>query len=418
MSLNGMMRTGVSGMAGQASRLATVADNIANANTTGYKRVGNAFFSQVVDSDTGVYVPGSLGNHVYNEISRQGPIRGTTSPTDLAISGSGFFVIQSEGGDTYLTRAGSYNIDSEGYLTDSSDRYLMGYDLTNGTTGSVANGFGGLSQINVGSQKLEAIPTTSGSLVPNLDSRSSIVAAANLPTANAATAEFSGKSSLVVYDSLGGEQLVDVYFAKTSTTDWEVSVYNAADAASGGGFPYSSAALTSQTLAFDLTTGEIVGGGAPSLSFTVPNGVAMTVDMEGISQLASTYSVNAETNGSAPSSVERVEIDDDGIVYGVFANGYSQPLFQVALATVPSPDNLRKVAGTAFSVSLDSGDVQVGRANIAGLGGIQSGALEESNVDMATELTIMIESQRSYTANSKVFQTGAQLMEVLVNLSR
>jgi len=224
---------------------------------------------------------------------------------------------------------------------------------------------------------------------------------------------------LVVYDNLGSEKLVDMYFTKTSATDWEVTVFDTADAASGGGFPYASGPLTSQTLTFDLTTGYISGGGPVSVAFTVPDGQPMTLDMTGISQLGASYTIiEAETDGSAPATIDRIEIDTDGTVYGIFENGYSQPLYQLALADVPSPDNLRKTGGNAYSISIESGDVLVGLANSSGYGKILSGALEESNVDMATELTIMIESQRSYTANSKVFQTGSELMEVLVNLAR
>lgn len=419
MSLNGMMRTSVSGMTGQASRLSTVADNIANANTNGYKRVANQFYSQVIDSGAGVYESGAVTNNIRNEISRQGPIRGSSSPTDLAIQGEGFFVLQTENGEHLLTRAGAYNVDSEGYLSNSQGRYLMGYDISDSGVVPVANGFGGLSRINVGSQELQAVPTTSGTFVPNLPDSAAIVAGADLPSANAATAAPTSKSSLIVYDNLGNERQVDVYYTKSSATTWEVAVFNTADAATGGGFPYANPALASQTLTFDLTNGYIAGGGPVSMTFTVPSGQPMTLDMTGISQLADDYTIiEAQTNGSAPASVERVEIDSDGIVYGIFENGYSQPLYQLAMATVPAPDNLKKLPGTAYSASIDSGDVMVGLANSAGFGEIQSGALEESNVDMATELTIMIESQRSYTANSKVFQTGSELMEVLVNLAR
>ena len=421
MSLNGMMRTSVSGMSGQASRLSTVADNIANANTNGYKRVTNEFYSQVIDAGTGVYESGSVSNNIRNEISRQGPIRGSTNPTDLAIEGNGFFVLQTENGDNYLTRAGAYNVNGEGYLVNGSGQYLMGYDIAATGAAPVANGYGGLVRIDVGSQALQANPSTEGVFVPNLADDATAVVAGNLPSANAATAEYTSRSSLILYDNLGNERQVDMYFTKTATPgEWEVAVYNTADAdATSGNFPYGSGALTTQTLAFDLATGYISGGGAVNVSFTVPSGQTMNIDMTGISQLAKEYTViEAQMDGSGPASVDRVEIDSDGIIYGIYENGYSTPLFQLALATVPAPDNLKRLPGTNFSATIDSGDVLVGVANASGFGAIHSGALEESNVDMAAELTIMIESQRSYTANSKVFQTGSELMEVLVNLAR
>lgn len=420
MSLNGMMRTSVSGMNGQASRLSTVADNIANANTNGYKRVTNEFYAQVIDAGTGVYESGSISNNIRNEISRQGPIRGSTNPTDLAIEGSGFFVLETETGENYLTRAGAYNVNGEGFLVNGNDQYLMGYDIAATGAAPVANGYGGLVRIDVGSQALQANPSSQGTFVPNLEESAAIVVPANLPSANAGTAEYSSRSSLILFDNLGNERQVDMYFTKTGAGAWEVAVYNTADAdVTSGNFPYTSGALTTQALTFDLSTGYIAGGGPVSIGFTVPSGGAMTIDMTGISQLAEQYTiVTAQMDGSAPASVDRVEIDSEGVIHGIYENGYSSPLFQLALATVPAPDNLKRLPGTNFSATIGSGDVLVGVANSAGFGSVHSGALEESNVDMAAELTIMIESQRSYTANSKVFQTGSELMEVLVNLAR
>ena len=111
-----------------------------------------------------------------------------------------------------------------------------------------------------------------------------------------------------------------------------------------------------------------------------------------------------------------MEINTDGKIFGIFQNGNAVPIFQLALAKVPSVDSLRSISGNNFGVTVDSGDVLVGLAESDGYGSILSGALEESNVDLATELTIMIEAQRSYTANSRVFQTGSDLMDVLTNL--
>ena len=149
----------------------------------------------------------------------------------------------------------------------------------------------------------------------------------------------------------------------------------------------------------------------------MPGGEAVSIDMTGISQLGTDYTViAAQSNGSSPAAVERVEIASDGTVYGIYQNGNTVPVYRLALATVPSPDSLRPLSGNTFSITIDSGDVLVGVPETDGTGTIVSGALEESNVDLATELTIMIESQRSYTANSRVFQTGSDLMDVLINI--
>ncbi|MEM7069747.1 MAG: flagellar hook protein FlgE [Pseudomonadota bacterium] len=416
MSLFGMMRTSVSGLAAQAGRLAAVSDNVANTGTIGYKRSSVEFHTQVLDANTGSYSSGSVSTVTRSEIGRQGAIRASTSPTDLAISGNGFFVVQDGAGDFFLTRAGSFLVDSTGNLINSAGNKLMGYDRTNNSAPLIANGFGGLAEINVGVLELTAEPTTSADLLTNLPSNATVTPAGSLPSDNVAGSLHSGKTSLLVYDSLGNERTVDVYFAKTAANTWEAAVYDAGGATNGG-FPYASAALTTATLNFDPTNGYVVGGGPTNLGFTVPGGEAVNLNMTGISQLGADYQVTAaQTNGSPPASVERVEVGNDGTVFGIYQNGNAVPIYQLALAKIPSPDNLHPLPGNAYSVTIESGDVLVGTAETDGFGRIEAGALEESNVDLATELTIMIESQRSYTANSRVFQTGSDLMDVLINL--
>ena len=418
MSLFGMMRTSVSGMNAQAGRLSTVADNIANAGTIGYKRNTLQFSTQVLDANTGSYNSGSVETTTRSEIARQGALRATTSSTDLAISGTGFFIVEDPSGTNFLTRAGSFVVDGTGGLINSAGNYLLGYDLSATGGAPVANGFGGLSRVNVGLLELQAEATTEAVLLPNLPANDPIIAAGSLPSDNVATSDFAGKTSLLVYDSLGNERLTDVYFAKTAANTWEATVYDTAGATAGG-FPYASGPLAQTTLTFDPLTGLEAGGASTSLPFTLPTGESIQLNLEGISQLGADYTVvKAETDGSAPASVERVEIGGDGTIFGIFQNGNAVPIYQLALAKVTSPDNLRQLPGNSYAVTIDSGDVLVGLAESSGYGNVASGALEESNVDMATELTIMIESQRTYSANSKVFQTGSELMDVLINLQR
>ncbi len=141
--------------------------------------------------------------------------------------------------------------------------------------------------------------------------------------------------------------------------------------------------------------------------------------MSNTTQLAAAYTPQTATaNGNAPSAVDRLEISKDGIATAVYADGSRVDAFKIPLATVASPDNLTAISGNVFATNKDSGDLQLGTANSGSLGQVISGALEKPTVDLASELTTMVEAQRSYTANSKVFQTGAQLLDVLVNLVR
>ena len=419
MSLSGMMRTGVSGMNAQANRLSSVADNIANSNTTGYKRSSTEFSSLVIPSTGGNYASGAVTTTVRNAVSQQGDLRFTTSSNDLAINGNGFFIVQDADGQTFMTRAGAFTPDDEGRLVNAAGFQLMGYSYENGIPSANANGFGGLEAVNVTSSETTAAPSRLGTFSANLPANADIVPAADRPSQNAATAEFSAKSSLLAYDNLGREVLLDVYSTKTANNTWEVTIYNQADAAPNTSFPYTGPALATQTLSFDGTTGQLTTASAKDITVAIPGGQSLVIDLAKMTQLGQDYTVGtAIIDGSAPNTLDTVEIADDGTVFAQFGDGSIKELYRIPLASVLSPDQLNVLPGNVFSESTLSGSVQVGFPGEGAYGAIVSGALESSNVDVAEELTAMIESQRSYTANSKVFQTGADLMDVLVNLKR
>jgi flagellar hook protein FlgE len=419
MGLYGMMRTSVSGMAAQANRLSTVADNIANSSTTGYKRASTEFSSLVLESGGSAYESGSVETRVRIGISEQGTFKFTTSVTDLAVKGAGFFLVGNDNGQTYLTRAGSFVKDGNGDLVNAAGYRLMGYSLAPGAPTPVANGTAGLAVVNIGALALQSDPSTEGNLFVNLPSNAAIET--DLPSGNGATAVYTAKTSLVTYDNLGNEVTLDVYMTKTADNEWEVAVYNQADAdPTSQGFPYANGQLNAPTtLVFDATTGQLDASSPTSLDIAIPNGGTVALDMSQSSQLATDYTLlDAAVNGNPPSEVERVEIDNDGTLYAVFENGSRLATYRIPLANVASPDNLQPLAGNVFAPSVDSGDVQVGFAGEGGFGTMVSSALEQSTVDLASELTAMIESERNYTANSKVFQTGSELMDVVVNLKR
>jgi flagellar hook protein FlgE len=358
-----------------------------------------------------------VGTEIRYHIGQQGALTFSTSATDLAINGNGFFIVSDAADRNFLTRAGSFVKQGDGNLVNAAGFKLMGYQVAGAAAAVVANGAGGLAPVNIGNFSLQATPSTSGYLNVNLPSNAPVVAAANLPAANAATAEFSGKTSLVTYDLLGNEVTLDIYSAKSASGTWQISAFNQANAASGGGFPYSSGGFLGSTSITFNSTGQLTA--ATALTFTIPGGSAFTLDLTQSSQLADDYAVlGTNVNGNAPGAVDSVEVDDDGLLYAIYDNGQRQAIYRIPLANVPSPDHLRPVAGNVYDLGAESGDMLIGFAGEGGLGKMEAGALEQSNVDLANELTEMIESQREYTANSKVFQTGADLMEVLVNLKR
>ncbi len=419
MSLFGMMRTSASGMSAQADRLGAVSDNIANATTNGYKRGSLEFSTLVLNSGIQTYESGSVEPHIRRAIREQGAFSYTKSVTDLAIKGEGFFVVSDSSGQTYLTRAGSFVKNGEGNLVNAGGFTLMGYSLEAGAPGVVANGTAGVVPVNIGTLSLQAKASSSGSFVTNLPSNAAAIAAADLPSTNSATSQFTAKTSLTTYDNLGNTVTLDVYSSKTATGQWQTTVYDQAAAATTGGFPYSSGPLASTNLVFDPSNGQLASSSPSSIATPVPNGSTLNLDLSRTSQLAAEYTVlEAGVNGNAASAVDHVEIGDDGTLFAVYESGARAETYRLPLADVASPDNLLSLSGNVFQPTQDSGDIMLGFAGTDGFGSMVSGALEKSAVDLATELTIMIEAEKNYTANSKVFQTGADLMDVLVNLKR
>lgn len=418
MSLYGMMRTGVSGMAAQSNKLSTIGDNIANSGTAGYKRASAEFSTLLLQSGPGEYNSGAVNTAVRHSISQQGALNYSTSATDLAIQGNGFFLVSDPNGTSYLSRAGSFTVDAaSGNLVNTAGFTLMGYDITGGDPNVVLNGAGGLQPVRIADVRLAANPSRDGAFAANLPSADEVVTG-NTPATNAADASFSQKSSLVTFDNLGGEVTLDIYLTKTSDSPiaWEMTAFDRADAAVGGGFPYANAALTTQTLDFDAL-GNLTS--TASMVLDVPGGQTLTLNLAGMTQLADRYTpLTATVDGNAPSSVSSVTIDKDGVVSAVDLNGRKSALYKIPLAFVTSPDNLDPKAGNVFETTRESGGLQIGFANEGGLGTMVSGATERSNVDMASELTEMISAQRDYTANSKVFQTGSELLDVLMSLKR
>jgi len=402
MSLYGTMRTGVSGMNAQSNRLSTVADNIANSSTVGYKKASVQFSSMILPTTNGAYNSGGVETDVRYSISSQGTFSYTTSETDLAINGDGFFIVKGDDGTPYMTRAGSFVLQDDGTLKNTAGYTLQGYEYDSTADPTiVVNGFDGLEDVDLSGSGISAVASTTGTLNVNLP--------------NGAEDGFVQTTSLKVFDSQGSSRLIEFTYTKVTDNEWSVE-------ATGPGVP---AAVLGVTSLFFTTDGQLDTALSPTpltlQTFDIDGAVVpdITLEIGDTTQLASAFSVEeGKVNGNAASKVKGYEIDDKGVVSIAYENGDLVPKFRVALASVQSPDNLNPVAGNMYTQSNDSGVVILGYAGSSGFGTILSGALEDSNVDVAEELTAMIESQRNYTANSKVFQTGSELMEVLVNLKR
>ena len=429
MSLTGTMNTAVSGMNAQSSRLSSISDNIANSDTIGYKRSKVSFSSFLLPSTGGSYESGSVESILGRDVSVQGELTSSTTSSNIAISGEGFFVVQSMQGQEFLTRAGDFEMDSNGDLVNSAGFALLGYSYAKGVPANQINGLSGLDRINLRDELPRSAPTKNIGFSSTLDVRKPLIDATDLPRTNTSTAKYDHKTSVTAYDSLGREVRYDVYFSKKKEAaagppavemEWDVSIFRA-DKATNGGFPYTGVP-TNNSATFTFDSQGSVTSAAPSISITD----SVTVPAQTIKFDFSKLKVQAaeftptenNVDGHASSWVTKASIDKDGIVYAVYSGGTRDPRFRIPLANVQSPDHLEALSGNVFLPTRESGTTFTGFPGEGIFGTTLSGKLEKSNSDLASELTDMIQAQRNYTANSKAFQTGSELMDVLISLKR
>ncbi len=408
MSIFGTMKTAVSGMNAQANRLGTVGDNIANSNTTGYKKVSTAFSSFVLPSTGGSYNSGGVQSTTIKSISQQGALVSTSSITDLAISGQGFFFVEDASGARYYTRDGSFGIQQ----TDANQSTLInsaGFTLLAAPDRESAGDPGMYQPIIVEADKLTKASSTAATASANFDSKAAV------------GDTFS--STVSFYEANYGEKgIFNVVYTKTAANTWTAQItsdialnppaYSPAVAAGG--------TVDTLTLNFDPTTNKIgsITGGTATTNPQKVTVAGIEFDLTKVTEVSGDSYAKIAADGSPSSSLQDVRVDKDGTVYAVYANGSKKMLGVVGLATFASPDQLEVSSGNVYSATTGSGNAVFGIPQQAGVGTVVSGSLEASNVDLANELTEMIEAQRSYTANSKVFQTGADILDVLVNLKR
>jgi flagellar hook protein FlgE len=401
MGIYDAMNASVTGMNAQSNYLSNIGQNISNASTVGYKKAQTEFETLVDQSAVGQTSAGGVSTTTRVEVAAKGTLSSTTSVTDLAVSGDGFFVVSDSAGQNFLTRAGSFVPDATGNLVNAAGYNLMGYSLKNGTPTMASNSLNGMTIVNVSSGSLSAAPTTSGTFTANLPATDAAGTGTISPT------NYTEKTSIVMYDNQGASQTINVYFLKTASNAWSVAAYDSTNTTS----------LGTQSLAFN-SSGVLTA--TTKMTVTVPGSPGtntMSLDMTAMTQLAGAYSVSKSTvTGNAASPISSVTIATDGTLSYQLANGTSVSAYKIPLASVASPNNLLPVTGNVFSPNILSGQASVGTAGTGQLGTIKSNELEGSTVDVAAELTNMIMAQRNYQANTKMFSTGAQCMDTLINM--
>ncbi|MHC3126144.1 transposase [Brevundimonas sp. GN22] len=464
MSINGAMLAGVSGLASNAAALSSISQNISNVNTVGYKRVATEFSTVVNTQSAGVsYSAGGVKANTRQFISQGGQLQRTTSSTDLAIGGDGFFVVTEKSenltpSDVRLfTRAGAFTVDKLGYLQNTSGFYLQGWPIdAEGNANIDPSDMNRLTSINVGKVGGAAEPTTRVSLNANL--KSSTVPHADIATyAPGSMSEYAldpttgikpdFEITVPVSDSKGGQRNITVAFLKSETANtWYAEIRAPDGTADGGGTPAnllkSGMVLFTQDGRYDIDGMRALGadalfdpdnpvldlaasgGGAPKWADDL--GVAaqsiafdLNASAGGLTQYDSTSFVQATyTNGTAFGNLTDIQIDSSGYVTAVFDNGVMRRIAQVALATFPSTNNLTEVSGNAYRVSQASGTFNLKAPGTGGAGLIGASQLEASTVDLSTEFTNLITTQRAYSASSKIITTADEMLAELINIKR
>src|SRR5579859_5353148 len=466
MSLFSSLTTAVSGLNAQQAAIGNISDNVANAQTVGFKEINTSFENLVTESDQNFNQPGGvLAKPVY-ENSLSGSLVQAQQSTDLAISGQGFFQVKAPpataagsaagttfSGTDYYTRRGDFSVNNQGYLVNGAGYYLEGYNV-NPQTNVVTNAAGSAVPIQV--TQLLYNPVATSTLTANLPSNSAIQGSPGYTSPSPVTT--------TVFDALGNPHQAAIQFNHIGpdpaavppiTADtWSASITLAGSTNPAATFnmtfgdgtsTYAALGGTGATVPPAGTLASITETDVPAqavLPAATATGTAATIGMTynigtaanpvnlpltfnlgqfgtdtGVTQFADTQVTSTfNSNGIARGSYQGVSIDTNGNVSINYSNGQSLTYFQIPIAQFNAPNQLQRLDGSAFAATQASGNANLSEASTNGAGSISSSTLEQSNVDIASEFTKLITAQNVYSANSKVITTDNQLLQTIINV--
>ncbi len=448
MGISSSLYSGVSGLNANANAMSVLGDNLANANTVGFKSsrtiFGDLLSSQVSGSGGISQVGRGVGLSTVDTIFSQGTFENTETNTDLAVEGAGFFIVSDPStgnSNNNYTRAGAFRFNAEGYLINPEGYNVMGYQLDdNGNT------VGDLVPIWANTQSFTPSgPTSNIILNTNLDSDSPAIPGGFVATDPTNSSNYA--TSIQVFDSLGSTHLMTTYFTKTSDQNWDWNTVVDGGEVTGGtagaleivghgslGFDasgdlihiidedgtqhelYTDAGDTSSDPVYPRPTATT---SADALDWV--NGAVQTqqisLDMQTSQYASPSVVVSQEQNGFGTGTLVKLSVDEFGNVVGNFSNGTPRMLMRIPLAKFTNPSALTKIGSNMYAQSTTSGVPVVGTVG-SGVGKIFTNALELSNVDMAQEFVKMITTQRGFSANSKTITTTDEMLAEVINLKR
>jgi flagellar hook protein FlgE len=414
----GSLFAGISGLNANATAMTVIGDNIANVNTTAFKSNRSSFANMLSQSLTGAG-NGDIGRGVeFSGTSAtwsQGNVENTANPTDLAVNGKGFFILQDDMGLNFYSRAGEFAFDRNGDLVNPEGLFVQGYEVAAvAPDGTLA--LGNITNINIpGESTAPPSATTDFTVDVNLDAR--------------AVQDDTYSTTLSVFDSLGNAIPLSLTFTKQAAVNtWVVNVAVPSTIAAPG-----NVAISPSTLTFTSSGGLQAGGSDPtitintlltgaaplSLNWDIFDTAATPASNGDITQYASASTTTFQTQNGYTSGVLRgVDVDEEGVVTGIYSNGQLTPLFQLALADFANYGGLQKLGQNLYQESRASGQALPGTPQAGALGAISPQTIEMSNVDLAQEFVKMITTQRAFQANSRVITTSDEILSELINLKR
>lgn len=433
MSLFGSMTTAIAGLNAQARSLGHVSDNLANSQTVGFKRIDTNFQDLVTQSGPNLHAPGSVLARPTFTHSVQGTIEQSQNPLGMAIGGQGFFSVAQARGFVdglptfddrqFFTRAGDFRMDRDGFLVNGANYFLQGWPVGDGGVVDRTT----LQPIRVSQQVFNPIST------------STIEIAANLPGVDPPATPGDARTfstQVQVYDTLGTRRAMTLTFTQTPGAagpppvpgpprSWDMTI--SPDPVGGAITIPIVFGVNGTVESFNGVTG--VAGTPVEFPFLMDFGLGnqnISLNLgrfqlaQGLTQYAGTdFSLrNLQQNGVPPGAYAGLAIRDNGDVTVNYDNGQSRVIYRVPVVGFSDPDRLQRLDGAAFMRTIESGEAQVTDANSNGVGKLVVGALERSNVDIATEFTKLIVAQRAYTANTRVVTTSDEMMQETINMRR
>ncbi len=408
--------TALTGLNAASSDLNVISNNIANASTTGFKQSRAEFADIYATTNLGTSAT-AIGSGVrlagVAQQFSQGSVTVTSNNLDLGINGQGFFRL-SDNGNIVYSRDGAFQLNNNGYMVNSSGQQLTAYaaDASGNITGAIG-------PIQLASANIPPTATTTVKLGLNLDATQSPPVSSFNPTD---PTSYNSSTSTSIYDSYGATHLMSTYYVNTGPGAWNAYTYidgtNVSNAGGVAGTPDKLLFANNGTLS------KIDGTAVPPYTLTTgayapPNGSAplpLTMNYAGLTQYGSGFSVNSLTqDGFTTGQVSGVNIGSTGVISASYSNGQTKALGQVVLSNFTNPQGLSQLGNSSWGETFASGAPLTGAPGSSSLGTLQSGALEQSNVDISQELVNMITAQRNYQANAQVISTDSQITQTLIN---